>query len=339
MLVMVYFVLFVITICILLDSLRVRNNLLYLLIGILLVLFATFSDRSSMPDYVEYVDAYKYGSERIEYSFVLITQISKSLGSISYLFFIYACISIGIKMYLIKKVSIHYWASLALYLSYFFVLHDLIQIRAGAASAFLMLSFYMLYKDKKIASFLFWLLAIIFHYSAAIGIAAFFFKKIGYDRRKWSYIFIVGMVIGITGVLFLPNSIEGVEALQYYLHYSDESYVEEHGGINFLSVQQTLRYLIYFCIMYLSQYLNETRGIFWFRLYFFGTLILCVASVVPAFVFRLSDLFYVTEIFVIPNAILRIKQGVNRYTIKRQYLLFVLINIIIVCFVSKYLKL
>lgn len=335
---MVYSVLFVIVICILLDSLHVRNNLLYLLIGILLVLMATFSDRSSMPDYGEYVDAYKYGSERIEYSFVLIAQISKSLGSISYLFFIYACISIGIKMYLIKKISLHYWASLALYLSYFFVLHDLIQIRAGAASAFLLLSFYMLYKDKIKAGLLFWLLAIFFHYSAVIGIAAFFFKKIGYDRKKWTCVFIGGLIIGITGVLLLPSSLEGVEVLQYYLHYSDESYVEEHGGINFISVQQTVRYLVYFGIMYLSRYLDEKRGIFWFRLYFFGTLILCVASVIPAFAFRLSDLFYVTEIFVIPNAILQIKNGTNKYlTIKRQYMFVVLINIIIVCFVSKYL--
>lgn len=337
---------FLIVLSVFFDILKVKSNIFYWFLGGLLVLLATFGNRQSFPDYYEYVEAYEYGSERFEVTFSILNALANKLGSISWLFFFYASISVFSKLYVIKKMSKHYWASIAVYLSYFFVLHDLIQIRAGAASGLLLLALFYYTQNKRLKCFFMICIASLFHVSAIIGLVILFFSFIPYNKKMWIlFLFTSFVVAGFTAVI-IPDSLYFLDFLSYYLHYADEAYINEHGTANLFSVQQLLRYFFYYLIMYRSNYVFEAEtNLALFKTFFIATVLFCFLSFIPAAAFRLSDLLYPVEILILPNLLVRLKTKVDTsaqeeltITFSKSYLFLLLLNMVIIVFISFYLS-
>lgn len=83
-----------------------------------------------------------------EPTFWLIILISDYLFSdpVSGVFIIYSAISISIKLYVIKKLSLSPFLSIIVYISLYYILHELTQFRIGVAAAFFLLSIDDIYK-------------------------------------------------------------------------------------------------------------------------------------------------------------------------------------------------
>lgn len=341
---MAYVILLILFICIIFDLSNIKSKRLYWLFGFCLVLLLTFCDRTPYPDYSEYYDGYLFGFDRAEFTFNAICSFAHLLNSFNVLLFVYAVIAVFTKLYVFQKITKRYWAAFAIYLSYYFLLHDIIQIRAGAASGFLLLAYYFFSVGKGKKSLLAILVGSCFHYSAIAGFVIYGLKLIKYNRKIFTIVLCCFLILGLVGILVLPEINSSVPIINYFMHYAGEEYQDEHGGINLLNVQQLVRYTICLLIMYKSKYaLSSPPKKILFEIYFLGNLILCAFSIIPAIAFRAADLFYPLEIVILPDIVLRLKNKINYYGIRvtlvsrNSYVIYVLINLVITIFISNYL--
>ena len=91
-------------------------------------------------------------------------------GGMGMLIFINALISLPIKMTVLYKMSPYLFLPLVIYLPVYYELHDLIQMRASMAAAFMMLSAYLRYKERYAWCIFFAIMACTSHYSAFISL-------------------------------------------------------------------------------------------------------------------------------------------------------------------------
>ena len=126
---------------------------LFILMGFVLIFVAGFREIGIDPDSPNYATLYQHPDSpslisHMEYSFILIAiLLNKISDSPHAIFFVYAIMGVTLKMLAFKKYSDQYILSLAIYLCYFYELHELTQIRAGVASGFFLIS--ILYTAEK----------------------------------------------------------------------------------------------------------------------------------------------------------------------------------------------
>ena len=135
------------------------------------------------PDSYEYEEAFNAirsldSSILMEPSFIYISYFLDTLGlGLNTLFFIYAFLSIPIRLGAIWKMSKLPLLTLSIYISFYYQLHDLIQIRCAVASALFLYAVYYYAEGKRLIAILFILLGAIFHYSALAGLVIFLFSN------------------------------------------------------------------------------------------------------------------------------------------------------------------
>ena len=126
--------------CYLEDYIRKYQKPLFFLIGLVLIFVAGFREIGLDPDSVNYENTFrnyfKNGTdEMIEPSFLLISYIlGLFTDNVHMLFLLYAIFGVSLKMFAFRKMSEFYFVPLLCYISFYYVLHDLTQIRAGVVS-------------------------------------------------------------------------------------------------------------------------------------------------------------------------------------------------------------
>lgn len=194
---------------------------LRLLVVLLLIVAAGFRDGlSGYADYQNYVWAFQSKDEEIfEYSFVLISYIARWIGGDNYyyLFLIYALLGVSLKYMAIKQLTPLVWLSLAIYISYFYSLHELTQIRAGVAAGIGLLSLRFVYEKRFIPFILLILLATFFHTSALLYLPLYLLDG---KRIQWKY-WGIGCVIFLFLYQFLADKI-----LIYLLKFSPAGLIQ-----------------------------------------------------------------------------------------------------------------
>jgi hypothetical protein len=111
-----------------------------------LFLIAALRNENVDRDYLTYILNYEQTAKRlaltIEPTFYLFSIIARSIfDNVIFLFIIYAFLGVFIKIYAISKLSKElYLFSFLVYFSNFFLLHEMTQIRAGVAAAFILIS-------------------------------------------------------------------------------------------------------------------------------------------------------------------------------------------------------
>jgi len=132
-------------------------------------------------------------SEVFQYElfFLVISKVVYGLGFSSVLLFLaYSAISIPIKLHLIYEHSKDKFLSLALFGSYFFILHDSTQIRFGIAIAFAYLGLHFLANNKKLL-----FVAIVIFSAAVFHNAILVFLVMLFLNRNKSYLLALCLVV------------------------------------------------------------------------------------------------------------------------------------------------
>ena len=183
-----------------------------------------------MPDYAQYEYLYfemidSSGSNLMEPTFKLISLFSNFLVSREpwVMFFIYALIGTLFKSWLILRVSIPLFLGQLVYLSNYYIIHELIQIRAGLATCFIALSIiYMARNDRKTSAILL-AIATLFHFSSFVFFALMF---INFRRFKAEY-FLVGLVLSYGLYYFNIDPITlGFNIFSEYLFFVKDAYLD-----------------------------------------------------------------------------------------------------------------
>lgn len=158
----------------------------------------------TLPDYRMYEEMYSMGggdriNRDVEASFGVLTQLSPSF---LVLLGIYALLSVGTHVFAIFRNSPNIWLSFVIYLTYTFVLHDMIQMRAGVALGVLLIAVRFIRERRIIPYFLCVVIAGWFHNSAWVFLFFYFLPSRSLNRWIWSAVLIVGLVAGLMNAQF-----------------------------------------------------------------------------------------------------------------------------------------
>jgi hypothetical protein len=283
------------------------NAMLFSFFLCVLIPLAGFRGAQVDRDYMNYVKIFEnYKTYEVEPTFYFIAKIIKEYlgGNVLILFLVYAIIGVSLKLYAIRKLTRLWMLSLLVYLSYYFILHDLTQIRAGVAAALLLLAIEPIRNKDFFAFIVIATLAILFHYSAII-ILPFWF--LGHDKiSKIIYYLIIPATyllyfLKVQLILAIPiesirTKVELYQLLQ--LHDQDNTW----DTINVFNLFFVARVLIfYFFLFNIDKIQKENQNaILLVKIYGFSLACFVALATMPIMAFRINELLGVVEIILIP---------------------------------------
>ena len=138
-------------------------------------------------DYSGFSDVDLFSKEPGFWVIVIISDIIFN-KNITVFFLMYASFAIALKVNLLNKISPYPILSIVLYLGFYFVLHEMNQIRIGLASVFLLFSLEDVLKRNKLSFFIKYLFAVFFHYSTLFWFFVYFLGKNKNITAKYLYL-------------------------------------------------------------------------------------------------------------------------------------------------------
>lgn len=289
---------------------RAVGTSLFLLTGIILILFATFRSIGSDQDSVAYQTYYMLDDYTIsvitEPTFLFISTLSRHLAEnngVSLLFFFYALIGVCLKYTAIYKLTRLRWLSVIVYFSTYFLLHEFTQIRAGVASGLLLISIIYIAERNVVKFFITISAASLFHYSAIVAFPLYLLGNGSINRRTLlvlSAAIPVGAAIHFTQfdiLVSLPIKAAQLKLETYYA-------VEELRNlkINVFNSLYLIRYIILYIFIYFSYKIEIENKYFTillkvYAISLFSYLALSKNAVLSM---RISELYGVVELILIP---------------------------------------
>ena len=283
------------------------------------------------PDYQEYVYSYIYPENNLEFSFNIICSIARFIDNGNYyiVFLIYAILGVLIKFFALAKLSNNIYLSLAIYVSFFYPLHDLIQIRAGVATGILLFSVREFYHGCYYKFIGLVVLAACFHLSALLFFILPFFNRRSFSKSFWILLVVCSFIVSCVFNISLLNVAELLQdgrisdKIIYYQMAAEDGMIEKP------SMFSSFMLLNYFIMILLFVYADKIVLInkyfyTFFKLFLIGIIfyILFVKSI-PTMAIRCFELFSISLLILIPLLF---------YVIKNRSISVVLFSFIGVCF-------
>ncbi|WP_312993455.1 EpsG family protein [Chryseobacterium flavum] len=326
---------FLVTIICFPSKIKTVNNLLVCILFLLFFLIAAFRPEDSDKDSVIYYNAWYYAfyGAIIEASFVFIRDVLRYTLElpIRSILVVYAFLGIFIKFLAIKRITNLFYLSLLVYLSHYYILHDLTQIRAGVAAAFFLLSLPYLYERNPLKYFLCISFAIVFHYSAFFLLFLYFVnpKK---DEKIYPYLIPIGYIIYFLGFniiveIPIPYFQEKLKLYQEGIESGDK----QSSTINVFNYAMILKIIVfYFMYAFKDKLLEHSKySTLLLKINALSIFAFAALSVIPAISYRIHELFNIVEIILIPLIIYIYKNRFIGYIIVIIYtLIFLLLDIL-----------
>ncbi|MGE8393554.1 MAG: EpsG family protein [Pseudomonas sp.] len=179
----------------LLSLLGGKRKLCYWGLAALLIAMCAFQAPGVSDDHGNYLDYYagivsgEFGPFFVEPTFFVLAKLSSLLtGSAILLFVFYAVLGVGSKFYVMERATPYRWLSVAIYLSYFFLLQDFTQIRIGVATGLVMCSAYLVFNGQWSKSLAVLCGAVLFHYSAILFLPFMLLRAVGVRTVFYIYL-------------------------------------------------------------------------------------------------------------------------------------------------------
>lgn len=271
----------------------------------MLIFFAAFRDGTKVADYEVYVDLFTKPDAIIEPSFTIISQFVHLVfsGNVLVLFFIYAALGVYTKALAIRSLTPFIFGSLLIYMSNFFILHELTQIRAGIASGILLLTVKPIHERNLKKFLVLAALAIFFHYSALIILPLWFLDA----AKPRKLVLLSAVPIGLCLFLLKVNlifslPIPGIEEKILLYQALQDSGVKGFYEINVLNSLFILRcVLFYFLIANYSLLAKSNKyAVLLMKIFAISLFLLPALATMPVLAFRLNELLGIVEIVLIP---------------------------------------
>lgn len=292
------------------ESFLKRDKIiLYVLFGIAMILIAGLREVGSTPDSEAYEQMFEgeglITEELTEPTFTIIANILKSLSlGINALFIVYAVISIAIHLPVLWKLSKFPLIMLTIYISYYFMKHEMMQIRAGVAAGFILWAIYFYAEKKKMITLGMIIMGTLFHVSAAAGLLIFLFRnKISYWQKYVLWLIVpVGLAAYFMEVNFsalIPDWLGG-DKLALYQELKEKGIEEDMAGWPLkTNLIVWTNIVLYMACIYYSDYLTKYCKYvpIAIKMQFLGLCFLffthCISDVLAN---RMNDLFSISTI-------------------------------------------
>lgn len=218
-------------------------------------------------------------------------------------FFVVAALSVSIKLQLFRTYGRSMFGCMAAFLSYFFLLHEMTQVRTGLAVAFLYLSWFAFAEGRTRDFWLLGLVAALFHYSCMLFVVAPVLFSPN-SRIKFVCVLTVASIFAIISAAAGGATLSGLEYLAEAAGIGKVGvYFEllQEGVLSEISALRLLPHTLLLAVAALSwrRWRADRLTFFVFQIYLYGVLIFIILSPVPALAYRVSDLFLFAGIFVV----------------------------------------
>lgn len=282
---------------------NIKNKLLFLFI--IMVFISTFRS-SNLNDYHDYVRIFTVENlveNRYEPGDVFVINLIRLFSDNERVFFfIFALGGVGIKLFTIYRYSPSFFISVLIYLTGFFVLLDMIQVRNSIAISFFLLAVIYRSQEKWKKFLICAILSLLFHYSAIlVFLLAFFHPNKNLFYYKWiiplSYVVVwSGKTIG-----FLAGYLPGPYQLLF------EDYLINHDGeiINLYNSVMLMRILFFYLIYHFFSQIYKKYPFVGIMLksYALSLSLYVLTSDFPSIASRVNTFFASVEILLLPSLI------------------------------------
>jgi hypothetical protein len=278
-----------------------------------LIIISSLKTQYDSRDYLNYVYAFKNINSlnfnyKYEPTFIMIINLIKTFSNNPViLFIIYSIIGVGLKFKAIFEYSNFILGSIIVYISNFFILHEFTQIRVGVASAFILLSYKYLINKKYYKYIIFILVAFIFHYTAILFLPILFLNIKSINKSNWFLILFFSFILVLNGFTFsylIKYFSFGPLLLIFNFHESQNNIILVNY-VNIFNVIFIVRIFIALYLLYNIDFIYKINpySILYIKIYIIGLTSFLLFSDITALSFRISDLFFVVEIFLFPMLI------------------------------------
>lgn len=307
---MIIIILIIFTLATIIAILPIKSQIykqnLYFGFALVLISIAGFRGEGVDRDYLNYVYLFEnFSNSLIEPLFYIISFIiHKFLFSDPlYLFVIFAFIGVSTKFWAIKQLSDLWFLTLVIYIGEFFILHDLTQIRVGIASGFLLLCIKPIYERNWKLFLLFSTIAILSHYSAIL-ILPLWFINANKPRKIYLLIFIpISYVIYFAGTNIIGNiPIPYIKEKLALYQMLQKAGVDGFDKINVFNLIHLFRIALYYLFIFKLELLIEKNkyAIILVKLFVISLCSFPLFAFMPVVGFRISELFGIVDIILIP---------------------------------------
>ncbi|WP_035884749.1 MULTISPECIES: EpsG family protein [unclassified Cupriavidus] len=224
-------------------------------------------------------------------------------------FWIVAGVGVTLKLIGIHRCSRFFLASVLVYLSKYFLLHEFAQVRAGIASAIFLCGVPYLSARKPWRYLLSILGAAAFHPSAFLYLAAYPLGSQRWNNRQ----LVVCAALGAS-LVYLLNFNGALFAMVAQVFPKVEVYIDllaegQYAEINLFNVEAIIKIAIWFALCNSSSGLRARFKYFdvLFRVWTLSLIVYFAFSGVPVFAFRASELFDIVSIPLLPALLVAFK--------------------------------
>lgn len=301
MIILLYLFIFVVSVFAFANKEKAKYaGLLFGLVGFVLVVYAAFRDGNAVADYNVYVQYYEdYTETLVEPSFVFISfLVHHTFAHPIFIFIIYAILGVTLKFIAIRQLTHLLFLSILIYISYFFILHELTQIRAGVASGMVLLCIKPLYERKLKRFLLYATIATFFHFSAILVFGFWFLNPFKINRFFYSLLIPVAYV-----VYFLKINVVYIVPIPYIKEKMD-IYQEllDMQQINVFNLLYLIKcFILYYLLYFLPQIQRHNPYVvLLIKLYAISLFCFTFFAIIPVLGFRISELIGIVEIIVLP---------------------------------------
>lgn len=271
--------------------------------------------------------------EGIEVTFLFISRIVHFFSNdVHWLFIIYAILGVGLKVYAVRRLSSLYFLPIAIYLSYYFVQHECMQIRTGVLSGLMLLMVYYLGNKEKKKAFVLLAFGTLFHYSAILLIPLFFLNNSELKKRHliiWTSIIPVAYLIHFAGITLFFDNIAELPLVGTKLSNYQTSTIKDTNdfGINVFSPLNLFTTTIYYYLLFFHKTIEYFDRFFpiMIKTMGLGIFIFVAMSFFPVVADRITMLYKTVSILLFADIY---------YTLKPQWLSVALISCIGIIFLN-----
>ena len=300
-----------------LSGRRLVGSILYVAVACALIIICTFkgigSDQDSVA-YLKYFNLSDYAMTQVaEPTFILISNISRFFSAdrgIVVLFFFYALIGVTIKFYAIGTLTELKWLSVLTYFSTYFLLHEFTQIRVAVASGLLLVSLRYVLERRPGQFALCVAIASLFHYSALLAAPLYFLSTSSLDSKQ-KFAIALAIPAGLIFYIFKFNIIYAIpiELVRSKIAIYTEVESLRSVKINVFNIVYLFKYMLLYVFLIFSGVISKNSPYFpiLLKVYAISMFAYLALSFNTAFAMRISELFGVVEIILIPLLFYAIK--------------------------------
>jgi hypothetical protein len=291
-----------------------KNKYLIFTVILLLALLAGLRGINVSKDYYSYSyifeNVYDLTENGLDYltvfepGFIAIIIFFRAIFEYNYIVVImlfYAFSSLLLKIYAINRLSINPYLAILFYFSYYFLIHEMTQIRIGLASGIFLISLIPFLKGKRITFVCLILLATLLHYSAIFYLLLLLFNTIKFNRSLYFFALILSIILAIVKLPLL-NLLGNFDPANLSDKFNTYVELSESGSVT-INVFNSLNICNILCCVYLIFFvsketiLGDSKLLLFLKCNILSIFLLSLLAGVPVVSLRFSQLFGITQIF------------------------------------------